>query len=615
MNISGTTPIASVFESFNARSLAPEQVARTFIPPASFFELAARCHSTIIGPRGSGKTSVLKMLQPNALEVWRSTEAVATRKRIDYTGVFVPTDISWNKQTLAIVEGLKPNLVQAFRGAAFTTHVLHELIDVMNWRTESPNRTDVEPFRRVSLSAAGQRNIVRELSLSWGLKPATETFLGLKHALAGRLVQIWSIAQQASLFGTTKELPDWITLEFFSCCKQAVEMFDDVIDQRSARWALLFDELELAPDWVMQGLLTALRSSADKFILKLAVSPFNESYDSLRSAIQAMSDQDYNEIRLWHAHKEDGFEFSERLFLSICRDYGVNAESMSEVVSKSFLEEEGAQSASYAKGSRQYKVLSRALKSDPSFERYWREQGVNIDKIAEMDEEERAAKVRKIYPLVIVRNFFRASAGSRQSLKQVRKGRKTIEIYSGASSILAMSEANPRWIIGLTRLLLSGGQLTQVNRSEQARQIESTIHKFRARLKALSLSATNPRARTRTVLDLIDKIGDYFRQSAIIDDFHPQPTLTFTVDSHAPPELVIAVGRAINAGALVFVPDKNSVGILNDVKGKRFRLSYLLAPHYQLPLRLGGSVSLMHILSRGRKPNEAQGELLTFELA
>jgi hypothetical protein len=408
----------------------------------------------------------------------------------------------------------------------------------------------------------------------------------------------------------THDLPSWLTLEFLSCCQQAVELFDDAIAERQARWALLFDELELAPDWIMQGLLTALRSTADKFLFKLAVSPFNERYDVLRSALQAMPDQDFNEIRLWHAHKEEGFAFSERLFLNICRDYGIRTTSVSDVLNRSFLEAEGLGAAAYAKGSRQYRVISRGLRSDPSFARYWRDSGVNLDQIASLDEEERAAKVRKIYPLVVVRSFFRAPADSRQAKQQVKKGRKTMEVYSGAASILAISEANPRWIIGLTRLLLSGNPSHPVKRSEQARQIESTIHKFRARLKAVSLGVDNPRIRANTVLDLLDRIGKYFQQSAILDDFNPQPTLTFIVDSHSSPDLVNAVGRAINVGAVVFVPDKSSVGILNDVKGKRFRLSYLLAPHYQLPLRLGSSVSLSHILSGAGASDFNQGELL-----
>ena len=47
-----------------------------------------------------------------------------------------------------------------------------------------------------------------------------------------------------------------------------------------------------------------------------------------------------------------------------------------------------------------------------------------------------------------------------------------------------------------------------------------------------------------------------------------------------------SLGRALNAGAIVFVPEKPGRRF-SSLRGKRFRLSYLLAPHYQLPLILG----------------------------
>jgi hypothetical protein len=604
--------VASVFESFNARSLAPEQVARSFIPPAQFADLASRCHCTVVGPRGSGKTSVLKMLQPSALEAWASDEAQTYRARIDYTGIFIPTDISWSKQVLAVVEGLPAGVAKAFRGAAFTTHVLHELIAVMEWRTQSSGAR--APFRRVFLSLPQARPLVRELAKSWLLEPTTETLLGLKHSLAHRLVQLWSLAQRITLLGApASDLPPWLTLEFLSCVQQAIELFDDATGEREARWALLFDELELAPDWIMQGLLTALRSTEPKVLFKLSVSPFNERHEAIRCAVQAMPDQDYKEIRLWHAQKEEGFQFSERLFLSVCRDYGFAAKELSQILGRSFLEDEGGSPRAYVKRGRNYRVLARALIQDPSFARFWRQSGVDLDTVAKLTEEERAAKVRKIYPLVMVRTFFRVPAGSKQASQQIRRGRKSMELYSGADAFLTIAEANPRWIIGLTRLLLSGVRQGKVSRVKQAQEIESTIHKFRATLKTITLGHSTPKVRTRTLLELVDRVGNYFQRRVLLDEFHPQPPLTFTVDSHAPPDLVSAVGRAVNVGALVFVPDKSSVGILNDVKGKRFRLSYLLAPYYRLPLSLGSAISLGHILWPKPEDDPTQGELLPKE--
>src|SRR4051812_4357900 len=82
----------TLFGAFNARSLNAREVAESFIPPSAFDTLAHAEHSLLIGPRGSGKTTLLKMLQSEALEHWADPAAEAYRQRIDYTGVFIPTD-------------------------------------------------------------------------------------------------------------------------------------------------------------------------------------------------------------------------------------------------------------------------------------------------------------------------------------------------------------------------------------------------------------------------------------------------------------------------------------------------------------------------------------------
>lgn len=600
---------ASVFESFNARSLAPEQVAQTFVAPSSFIELVTRSHATIIGPRGSGKTSLLKMLQPRAIENWHARDAALFRSKIDYTAVFIPTDISWSRQTLAIVDGLPANLVQLFRTASFTTHVLHELMEVFCWRCDQQTPISANSFRRASIPLPKQREISTQLAHSWNLKPSTETFIGLKHALSARQSEIWSIIQRLALLpGQEKDIPTWVTLDLLSACGHAIELFDDAINDPGGRWALLFDELELAPEWIMKGLLTALRSTNPKLIFKLAISPFNESYEELKNALQAVPDQDYIEIKLWHAHKEDGLAFSRKLLLSICNDASLAINSPLELLGRSVLDADDEGPKAYSIGSIQHRALKRAQKSDISFKRYLLKNGIELGKIGQMSESERAAKIRKIYPIILIRNFFRAEDNTILRKQQDRKGRKSFEIYTGADSLLTIAEGNPRWIIGLTRSLLHETISTgkPVPRDVQARLVGETIHKFRARLKTVGISQNSTYSRASTLLGLLDKIGEYLRASVITDDFHPQPPLSFTVDASVSLEVTTAIGRALNSGALVYVPDKTAVGLLNDIKGKRFRLSYLLAPHYSLPLRLGSEISLAKILSTNSSESQQE---------
>ena len=71
------------------------------------------------------------------------------------------------------------------------------------------------------------------------------------------------------------------------------------------------------------------------------------------------------------------------------------------------------------------------------------------------------------------------------------------------------------------------------------------------------------------------------------------------------------VGRSLNAGALIYIPDGDGEMLLSSLRGKRFRLSYLFAPYYGIPIRLGRAVSVMRALEiAARSADDTQESLL-----
>ena len=276
----------SVFDIFNARMLTPEQVAKRFVPPPFFGELALPANTVVVGPRGSGKTTVLKMLHPSALPAWKHPRKQAFENLVNYTGVFIGTDITWNEQLQAVGFGLSDTAHRkALATAAFTTHVLSSLLESMAVRSGAVRRggTIIKAHRPVSLNDDRQAALCRTIASGWKLKDTLPSFAGLRLGLAQRLITIRSSGAPRSLgqevpvrsLGSDAEI---LGIDFLSAATYAVEAFNQYCYEPDGKFALLFDELELAPSWLRDMLVRLLRSTDSRLLFKVSVSPYTTSF-------------------------------------------------------------------------------------------------------------------------------------------------------------------------------------------------------------------------------------------------------------------------------------------------------------------------------------------------
>lgn len=610
------TPVGlapSIFDSYNARALAPAQVAKTFVPSQIFKELANRAHTLIVGPRGSGKTTLLKMLQQPALEAWNHAEADEYRAKIDYTGVFIPADISWSEQVKSLGHGKLRQQDCALLGkAAFTTHVLGALVDAMITRID-PCQSAAYEHRRVSLSDVAEAEMVAELSIAWYLSPQLPRLISLRSALQTRLSEIAIAASQEEILGLAgrdQRLGDakHLHLHFQYASSVAVAAFNEAVGERGGRWALLFDEMELAPDWMRTWLIRSLRSFDQHFLFKLALSPYSPDMSELESALAALPGHDYTAIPLWYAHKERGFPFCRALLDSMLRAKGLGTRDPGRLLGRSEFESSlkdwSETGTAYYSGSRHGRRFKRMMTKDKTFRNYLSMHEITSRNIGGLRGDKRAALVRKVAPLVAVRLTFRTSDKAKANARRQRnlRSRKNPQLYAGAQSLFAISEGNPRWFIGILHRLLatSGVDIQKIEPADQSREIQKATQRFRALLRTIPSVASDEDKPARGVLSLIDAIGEYFFERVVLDDFNPDPPGSFTVDARASADLLDTLDCALNSGAIVFVPETDDQVLLSSFRGKRFRISYLLAPEYGIPIRLGRAVSLGRIVDKGR---------------
>ncbi len=221
--------------------------------------------------------------------------------------------------------------------------------------------------------------------------------------------------------------------------------------------------------------------------------------------------------------------------------------------------------------------------------------------------ESNRAELRKLLQICRARIEFRhfGEADAVGDRLGFRRSRKRIHLmYTGLESLLTICEGNPRWIIGILRpqvlrfkRLLSYGNRSPLDKAYQARQILKVIGRYRALLGTIPLKGGQKEARA-SVLRLIDQIGNYMFRDVVLGAFKPEPVLSFIVDKKVTQSQIEALGIAINQGAFVLVPSRKGDTTAGTIVNSRFRISYLLAPDFQLPLTYGAPINLSTMLHR-----------------
>lgn len=95
--------------------------------------------------------------------------------------------------------------------------------------------------------------------------------------------------------------------------------------------------------------------------------------------------------------------------------------------------------------------------------------------------------------------------------------------------------------------------------------------------------------------EFIDRIGTFFNNSLLSVNFDAEPYSTFTYD----PEIINLtdiIEKGLLQGALILV-NEGEENFDFELKGKRFKLSYLYAPKFKLPLRINKAIKLDKIIS------------------
>lgn len=578
--------IDNSYTTYNARHYKPEQVAEKFIWSDSFGELIKNDHSIILGARGCGKTTLMKMLTIPALHAWKSDKkANKIRNEIPFYAIYISTDIYWDVKYQTYGDQLKEygNFSEVISHFSVNTNVFTSLCDTFSNIITLELKNDDEE-KEIELCT--------HLIKAWKLKPTVPKIIYIKEALNERIDFINQLIQEI-IFNYSSEdklpHPDFFNLNFESSVEELIPKFERIYNiENNKKWALCFDELEFAPNWLKDKLFTSLRSRKQYILYKLSSSPIlpSELKKALRGEYAATAGNDVHLIKMWTGNNED---FSRKIIKSFFSE-SININSFfgsNELYNK--------KPDSYTEGSDFYKQMLSLIQKDISFNSFLLKKGVNIEKPDLNHKKHQNVLYRKIKPIVYFRNFFiEKNDGKKVDL---RSRKKAIELYSGIEILCKVCDGNPRWLIGIVSQI--------INKNKNSRRVPKSIQ-YDALLSAAkrfqNVISNIPVGNNKLdITEIVKRSGLHFKAQILGSQFKMDPEGTFVVDleeDKVNSSIIDLIEKGVYQGAFILVSSENDSYDFQ-IRAQRFKISYLFFILYNLPLRNYSETKLSNILKEG----------------
>jgi len=585
-------------KAYNARHSDPTEVAESFIWSENFQKLTQNNHSIILGARGCGKTTLMKMLTTPALYAWENDKkAEGIRKNISFYGIYISTDIYWDVKNQTYGDQLKDYGSFSERLSHFSVNsnvflsICETFINVINIELD-----DQDELKEVELC----NNLIK----AWKLPPTIPKLNYIKDALNERVDFVNQLIQDVIFNHNPKDqisLPDYFNLNFESSLEQIIPKFERIynLEKGKKKWALCFDELEFAPMWLQKKLFTSLRSRKQYILYKLSSSPIltSDLADSLLGEYSATVGNDVQLIKMWAS--KDAEKFSKKIIQSYLKSeqdpsvvFGTNS-----IYNK--------ESDSYVEGSEFYGELISLINKDVVFEHFLRAKKVDVTNPIPINDRQKDVLHRKIKPVVYHRNYFIES--NRFSEKpSYRSRKKTISLYSGIEVLSKICDGNPRWLMGIIHQMNINSDDNKIGKEVQYNEILSASKRFK------NVMANIPIGNNNLSIDvIIDRVGKHFRDQILGNEFYLDPKGTFIVDKEGDKlhdNIIELIEKGVSQGAFVLL-DYEDDSFDFEIRGRRFRLSYLFFILYDIPLRSYLPLRLSKCLSGAKDVEYNQGSL------
>lgn len=584
--------IDDIYPAYNARHLKPNEVGESFIWSTNFEKLIQNGHSIILGARGCGKTTLMKMLTIPALNSWKNERANQIRENIPFYAIYISTDIYWDVKNQTYGSQLERfnNFDQIISNFSVNSNVFTSLCDTFLYIIEEYSfDNDTKEIE-----------LCKSLIEIWKLDNVIPKLSFIKEAIIKRVDEVNQLVQE--LIFNYKEgdeipHPSYFNLNFETSVEAIIPIFERIYNLNNAKkWALCFDELEFAPLWLQQKLFRSLRSRKQFVLYKLSASPILslELEKLLQSEYPATSGNDMQIIKMWNSG--DNEIFSSQIITSLLKNKFPGKKT------KDFFGSNDVYNSSnlYLKGSSFYKKIIGLAKKDHSFYDFLDNKKVDPENPAINSPKLKDTIFRKIKPIVYFRDFYIDEINKNKVSYRSRK--KASELFSGLEVLCKICDGNPRWLIGIITSILLKASEEGADKSLQFDELNSAALRFKNVIANIPIGSNT----SHSLIDIIDKIGFYFKEQIIGEKFLMDPKGTFEVDSKSidlSDDVIFLLEKAVSQGAIILVDAKDD-NFDFTIRGKNFKLAYLFSLLYSLPLRNYPSVKLSECLRGIKRINQ-----------
>lgn len=600
-------------QSFNARYMSFEEVARSFILSDHFINIIRPEHTILTGSRGCGKTTLLKMLHPKALAVWDTDEAKEIKKNIEFNGIYIPSDRQWKSQfdTFKKKFPKDESVTDIFRGV-INSNVLIATCSTLNALIEL---SDVKSTFEVELAL--------KLIDNWDIPKPISPNLDEITIRIRKIVSDFNSFYRQGLIG--ENLPKLCYKSYIDLISIAIECFE-AINRRGEhgqisckeKWALCFDELEITPKFFQKDIVNYdLRGIPDqRLFLKVTSTPRIEEASS-KDVLNPREIDDYTNLRLWVYDKksqEKWRNFCEKYMKYALYNYynkdvdlnmlfgknldynkGLKAVDSSFFYKSKYDGDEGERQ--FEKDGIMWQVIKILQEYDKSFYNYLMKKNIDPLNPVPINENQEASIHRKIKPIVLYRYYFTESLSKKTGIKQ--RSRNINAFNHGKEFLFDISDGNPRAFAHLVREFIDKVPFKNGVVQEMAIPLQSRLiyafSKDYFHKRILNYPQNEIQNNKDLLYEIIDKIGKFFYNKIVLEDFNPDPYIFFYVNPEEK-DLTNFIEIALEAGAIFKV--ETEIGI----KGVRrtqnvYRLSYSLYPIYRIPKVDYNPIPLSRILN------------------